>query len=110
MAFTYKILGQIKPNANTLTNVYVSPAATSTIINTITICNQGFANSTIDLILRPVNEIFDEKHLLLKSFEIPRAETLFFTPGITMNAEVILAANNTLDSNVSISVFGVEVA
>ena len=71
MAFAYKILGQIKPNANTLTNVYVTPAATSTVINTITICNQGPANSTIDLILRPVNETLANKHYLLKNIAIP---------------------------------------
>ena len=109
MAFAYKILGQIKPNANTLTNVYVTPAATSTVINTITICNQGPANSTIDLILRPVNETLANKHYLLKNIAIPQADTLILSPGITMNAAVILAANNTLDANVSISAFGVEV-
>jgi hypothetical protein len=37
MTTSYKILGQILPAANTLSNVYVVPAATSTIISTISI-------------------------------------------------------------------------
>jgi hypothetical protein len=108
MAFAYKILGQIKPNANTLTNVYVTPAATAAIVNTITVCNQGPANSTIDLVLRPINEALANKHYILRSIAIPQADTLILSPGITMNANMILAANNTLDANVSISAFGVE--
>ena len=33
MAAAYKILGQTLPTANTLSNVYVVPTATSTILN-----------------------------------------------------------------------------
>ena len=110
MASAYKILGQILPSANTLTNVYVSGAATSTIINTITLCNQQTSNCTIDLILRPINEALAAKHYLLKGITIPQADTLILSPGITMGASCILAANNTIDGNVSISAFGVEIS
>ena len=110
MAFTNKILGQIKPTANTLTNVFVTTSSNSVIISTITICNQGPANSTIDLVMRPVNETLANKHYILKNIAIPQADTLILSPGLTMNSDVILAANNTLDGNVSISAFGVEIS
>ena len=110
MAFNNKILGQIKPSANTLTNVYVTTTSTSAVISTITICNQGPANSTIDLIMRPVDETLAAKHYLLKNIAIPQADTLILSPGLTMDGDVILAANNTLDANVSISAFGVEIS
>ena len=95
MPNAYKILGQILPSANTLTNVYVTSASASAIINTITLCNQQAVNSSIDLIVRPINEALAAKHYLLT--------------GITMNANCILAANNKVDGNTSICAFGVEV-
>lgn len=109
MAFTNKILGQVLPNANTLTNVYVTDSSNSAVISTITICNQSSDNVTVDLIMRPINEALANKHFLLKNIAIPQADTLILSPGLTMNSSVILAANNTLNSNLSISVFGVEI-
>jgi len=109
MPNAYKILGQILPSANTLTNVYVTSASASAIINTITFCNQQTANARIDLILRPINEALAAKHYLLSGITILQADTLIFSPGITMNSNCILAANNTIDGNTSVCAFGVEV-
>ena len=36
----YKILGQIAPTQNTLTNVYVTGASATGVVSTIYICNQ----------------------------------------------------------------------
>jgi hypothetical protein len=113
MATSYKILGQSLPSANTLSNVYVVPAATSTIVSTITITNQSSANANVDIIVRPVNETLSNKHYLLKSVQIPRADTLILSPGLTLNASVILAVNNAVAAgetfaNVSFNAFGVE--
>jgi hypothetical protein len=49
MAQTYKRLGAINPSANTQTNVYVVPAATESVISTITVCNQTAANASYSL-------------------------------------------------------------
>jgi len=113
MATAYKILGQSLPSANTLSNVYVVPAATSTIVSTITITNQDSANANVDIIVRPVNETLSNKHYLLKGVQIPRADTLILSPGLTLNASVILAVNNAVAAgetfaNVSFNAFGVE--
>ena len=56
MPTQYMTLGQISPTANTLTNVYVSPATTNAIVSTITIHNHSDANSSYSLFVRPVNE------------------------------------------------------
>lgn len=48
MTDTVKILGQVYPAATTLTTGYTVPASTSTIISSITVCNQS--NTTIDTI------------------------------------------------------------
>lgn len=113
MPTAYKILGQTLPTANTLSNVYVVPTSTSAIVSTITICNQSAANANVDIIVRPVNESLANKHYLLKGVTIPRADTLVISPGLTLNASVILAVNNAVHTgetaaDLSFNAFGVE--
>jgi hypothetical protein len=113
MPTTYKILGQTLPTANLLSNVYVVPTSTSAIISTITICNQSSANANVDIMIRPINETLANKHYLVKGVTIPRADTMILSPGVTLNASVIVAVNNAVASgetaaNVSFNVFGVE--
>jgi len=113
MATAYKILGQTLPTANLLSNVYVVPTSTSAIVSTITICNQSSANANIDIMIRPINETLANKHYLVKGVTIPRADTMILSPGVTLNASVIVAVNNAVASgetaaNVSFNVFGVE--
>jgi len=113
MPTAYKILGQTLPTANTLSNVYVVPTSTSAIISTISICNQSSANANVDIMIRPINDTLANKHYLIKGVTIPRADTMILSPGITLNASVIVAVNNAVASgetaaNVSFNVFGVE--
>ena len=113
MPTTYKILGQTLPTANLLSNVYVVPTSTSAIVSTITICNQSSANANVDIMIRPINETLANKHYLIKGVTIPRADTMILSPGVTLNASVIVAVNNAVASgetaaNVSFNVFGIE--
>ena len=113
MPTTYKILGQTLPTANLLSNVYVVPTSTSAIVSTITICNQSSANANVDIMIRPINETLANKHYLVKGVTIPRADTMILSPGVTLNASVIVAVNNAVASgetaaNVSFNVFGIE--
>jgi len=113
MPTAYKILGQTLPTANLLSNVYVVPTSTSAIVSTITICNQSSANANVDIMIRPINETLANKHYLVKGVTIPRADTMILSPGVTLNASVIVAVNNAVASgetsaNVSFNVFGVE--
>jgi hypothetical protein len=113
MATAYKILGQTLPTANTLSNVYVVPTSTSAVVSTITICNQSSANANVDIIIRPINEALANKHYFIKGVTIPRADTMILSPGVTLNASVIMAVNNAVvtgetAANVSFNVFGIE--
>ncbi len=113
MANSYKILGQIAPTANALTNVYVTGASVSSVVNTIYLCNQDSANANVSVIVRPVNEALANKHYILKGVTIPRADSLIFSPGITLTAAVIIAVNNSVHTgetaaNVAFNVYGVE--
>jgi len=115
MPNSYKILGQIYPTANTLTNVYVTGASVSAIVNTIYITNQDSANANVDLIIRPINETLANKHYLLRNQILAAADTIIINPNLTLNSAVILAGNvsyragETKTANVSINAFGVEI-
>jgi hypothetical protein len=114
MANAYKILGQIAPVANTLTNAY-STSSASAVLNTIYICNQDVANANVDLIVRPTGVALANQHYILRQQLLGQADTIILNLNITMNSNTIIAANVARRSgeantpNCSISVFGVEI-
>jgi hypothetical protein len=115
MANSYKILGQIAPTANALTNVYVTGASVSSVVNTIYLCNQDSANANVSVIVRPVNEALANKHYVLQNQRLDAADTIILNLNITMNSSVILAANistraGETNANCSVSAFGVEIS
>ena len=109
MAITYKILGQINPNANTTTNVYVVPTLTSAVISTLSICNLSSSASRFSLAVRPSAEALANKHYLSFNTTLPANDTIKLTWGITLGSNDIVVAN-VESSSVSISAFGSEIA
>jgi len=107
-ASPYKILGQIAGVANTNSNVYVVPASTNTVVNLITVCNGTQNNILIDLVARPSTEALATKHFILKSLNIPAADTLVLDTGVTLPTSAILSANVT-GANASSSAAGVAI-
>ena len=114
-ATPYKILGQIVGVANTNSNVYVVPASTNTVVNLITVCNGTQNNILIDLVARPSTEALATKHFVLKSLNIPAADTLVLDTGVTLPTSAILSANVTganatsSAAGVAIHAYGVEI-
>ena len=115
MPNSYKILGQIAPTANTLTNAY-STSSASAVLNSIYICNQDTANANVDIIVRPTGVALANQHYILRQQNVMQAETLILNLNITMNSSTIIAANvagrsgETKTPNCSISIFGVEIS
>jgi len=115
MANSYKILGQIAPSQNTLTNVYVTGASASSVVNTIYLCNQDSSNANVSVIVRPVNETLANKRYILQDQKLDAADTIILNLNITMNSDVILAANistraGEVNANCSVNAFGVEIS
>jgi hypothetical protein len=109
MTQNYKVLGQIFPSSNTLTNVYVTGANTSAVINSIYICNQDSTSANVEIIVRPIDEALSNKHYVLYGEEVDAAATYPLNLAITMGANTILAANTTTGANISYSAFGIEI-
>jgi hypothetical protein len=108
MPQTYKILGQVRPNANTLTNVYVTDASTSAIIGSLILTNSTTNDRVYQLILRPINETFNVKHILVMHTAVPAKETIIISGGIVMGPNTILAANTNATS-IHFQAYGVEI-
>jgi len=108
MPTTYEILGQISPAANTLTNVYVTPASTNAIVSTITIHNHIDANASYSLFVRPINEAANDKHFIIRGGVIPTRELISITGAVTMNGDCILACN-TSKSGITFNAYGAKV-
>lgn len=109
MPQNYKVLGQIFPSSNTLSNVYVTGSGESAVINSIYICNQSISNVNFDIIVRPINETLANKHFVLFNEDVDGAGTYLLNLGITIGNNTILAANTKGVANVSYSAFGLEI-
>jgi len=109
----YKILGQIQTTANVLTTIYTVPAATNTMITTITICNQSSNDSVfINVAANISGSAVTTRNFIVSGYPLGGAETLDLEPRISLNVGSILSANITganASSNISINAFGVEI-
>jgi hypothetical protein len=107
MATTYKVLGQINPAVNTLTNVYVVPSYYNAVISTVAICNQTAANTTFSLAVQPRGNTLAAQHYIVYNASLPANDTIPYTIGITLGPGDILSAN-TYSSGISITAFGMQ--
>ena len=106
MASAYKVLGQSKPGATTLTDLYAVPALTSTIVSTIVICNQGAATS-FRLSVAPAGAVDALSQYLFYDVAIAANTTYTVTIGITLATTDKIRCYATL-ATVSFSAFGSE--
>jgi hypothetical protein len=112
MPNTYKILGQVNPSANTQGNVYVVPAATSAVINSVQIANQSATNSSYSLMVFPSAEFStpasNGKYFIIRGSTIPASDAATLTLSLSLPAGSIISAN-TNSASISFQAFGVEI-
>jgi hypothetical protein len=109
MAIAYRVLGQSNPAASTLTTLYTVPASTSTIISTITICNQSSTATTYSISVQPRGGAVSANSYITYNTPIAGSDTVTLTLGMTLgNTDVLSATVGT--TSVSINVFGSEIS
>lgn len=107
MPNTYKVLGQSKPAATTLTTLYTVPSSTSTVASTLTICNLG-VSTTVRVAVRPAGASIADQHYIIYNATANSNDTLFFTLGISLAAtDVVSVYAGT--ANVSFNLYGTEI-
>jgi len=84
MPTTYKVLAQSNPSATTATTLYTVPASTSTVVSTITVCNQAASAGTFRIAVRPAAETLAAKHYVAYDVAIAANDTTAITLGLTL--------------------------
>lgn len=109
MATTYKVLAQSNPSATTNTDLYTVPSATSTVVSTITICNQSSSQGSYRIAVRPAGETIAAQHYIAYDVPIQANDTTALTLGLTLAATDVITIYATTAS-LSFGLFGSEVA
>lgn len=109
MPTAYKVLGQSKPTANTLTSLYTVPAATSAVISTIVVCNTTSSPDEIRIAVRPAGESIDDKHYIVHTVGLPAFSNYTYTLGLTLATTDVVSVFG-LGGFASFSIFGTEIS
>ncbi len=109
MTTSYKVLGQSNPSATTATNLYTVPAATETIVSTITVANQAATAGTYRVAVRPNGDVLAAKHYVAYDISLPANTTDTLTLGVTLDATDIITIYAS-SANFSFNAFGSEIA
>lgn len=109
MASTYKILGQVAPDANVQTDIYTVPANTEAVISTIVIANRSTVASTFRLAVIPNGEILAAKHYVAYDVPVEATDSTTLTIGVTLSAGDKISALSTDNDLFSYNVFGSEI-
>lgn len=109
MANTYKVLAQSNPSATTATTLYTVPSATSSVISTITICNQAASAGSYRIAVRPAGATLAKQHYVAYDIAIAANDTTALTLGLTLaTTDVVTIYASSAD--LSFSAFGSEIA
>jgi glucose-6-phosphate dehydrogenase assembly protein OpcA len=109
MATTYKVLGQSNPSATTATNLYTVPASTSTVVSTITICNQAVSSATFRIAVRPAGAVLAAQHYVAYDITVGASDSTALTLGLTLaTTDIITIYAST--ATLSFAAFGSEIS
>lgn len=109
MAVTSKVLGQTKPSAATLTDIYTVPASTATTVSTIVVANQSATATSFRVSVAVAGAADTTEQYLYYDIAIPGNDTFAATIGVTLSATDVVRVYNTL-ATLSFNLFGVEVS
>lgn len=109
MATNYKVLGQSNPAATTLTTLYTVPAATQTIVSTVTVTNQAASAATYRISIRIAAAADNAKQYIVYDASLPGNASDTLTLGLTLGATDLLVVYAST-ATMSFSAFGSEIS
>lgn len=108
MPQTHKILGQFFTTGGSLANLYTVPAATTTIVSTLAICNQTASAKTFRIAVKKLGVSISEEMYIAYDSPIAASDSIFITIGITLSATDVISVSSS--GSVSFSLFGAEIS
>ena len=109
MATNYKVLGQSAPAATTAADLYTVPAATQTIVSTITVANRAATAGTYRVYVRPAGASVVDQHYLVYDASLPANATDTLTLGVTLAATDVVSVYAST-AYFSFNAFGSEIS
>jgi len=109
MPTTYKVLGQSNPSATTATTLYTVPSATSTVVSTITVCNQASSAATFRIAVRPAGATLAAQHYIVYGATVPASDTTTLTLGLTLATTDVVTIYAS-SANLSFNAYGSEIS
>ena len=109
MPTVYKVLGQSNPAATTATTLYTVPAATSTVLSTINVCNMAGTAGSFRIAVRPAGATLAAQHYLAYDTAIPANDSISLTLGVTLAATDVVTVYAS-STSLAFSAFGSELS
>jgi hypothetical protein len=109
MPTAYKVLGQVIPTATTATTLYTVPSATSTVVSSISVCNQAGSDATFRIAVRPAGATLEAKHYIVYGATVPASDTTIFTVGLTLATTDVITVYAS-SATVSFNAYGSEIS
>jgi len=110
MATTYKILGQLESSATTFETLYTVPAATSTVVSSINICNRTSGAKAVRIAVRQAGDVIANKQYIAYDFAIAANDSVALSLGLTLASTDVISVYANAGSSISWSLFGSEIA
>jgi glucose-6-phosphate dehydrogenase assembly protein OpcA len=109
MATVYKVLGQSNPAATTATTLYTVPASTSTVVSTISVCNQASTAATYRIAVRPAGATLAAQHYIVYGATVPASDSTMITVGLTLATTDVITVYAS-SATLSFNAYGSEIA
>ena len=109
MATAYKVLGQSKPTAGTLTTLYTVPSSTEAVVSSLTIANMGPTSTTYRVAIRQAGAAISFEDYIAYDITIPALDTLTLTLGMTLATTDVFSVES-YSGLVAFNLFGSEIS
>lgn len=109
MATTYKVLGQSSPSATTATTLYTVPAATQTIVSTVTVANRAATAGSYRIAVRVAGASLANSQYIAYDVSLPANASDTLTLGLTVGATDVITVYAS-SADFTFSAFGSEIA
>lgn len=109
MPTNYKILGQSAPAVTTNVDLYTVPAATQTVVSTISVTNDTTAAATFRIFVRQAGAAAGAVNTLYQDAPLAANSTLMITSGLTLAATDVITVQTSTANAITFQAFGSEV-
>jgi hypothetical protein len=109
MPNVYKVLAQVNPSATTATTLYTVPSSTSSVLSTVTVCNQAASAASFRIAVRPAGATLAAVHYVAYDVALAANDTTALTLGLTLATTDVVTVYAS-SATVSFHAYGSEIS